>query len=202
MRAVAPAGISTCCRWIGEGDEALLLPLESKTVSARNASRRRMSGAALHAARILLAERGLVDVSIPRAPSGEPLWPAGIAGSLAHDDEMAVAAIGSAAEFSAIGIDVEPSVPLPADISTLVRHKDDRPGMWDGYPLGVRLLFSAKEAVYKAVFPVDHVILDYGEIAVDLENGQARTVTGRIVRLAFCVTPRVVAIAFIAREAG
>ncbi len=56
MRAVAPAGISTCCRWIGEGDEALLLPLESKTVSARNASRRRMSGAARHAARILLAE--------------------------------------------------------------------------------------------------------------------------------------------------
>lgn len=46
-------------------------------------------------------------------------------------------------------------------------------------------------------YPLDHYMLDYEDIAVDLNAGRAMTKTGRSVRLAYCISPRVVVIAFV-----
>ncbi|WP_246687206.1 4'-phosphopantetheinyl transferase superfamily protein [Mesorhizobium sp. B2-5-9] len=65
--------------------------------------------------------------------------------------------------------------------------------------LAGRILFAAKEAVYKAAYPLDREVLGYEDIAVDLETGHATTRTGRKVSLAHCIAPRVVVLAFVAR---
>ena len=86
-------------------------------------------------------------MEIPRGPSGQPLWPDGVIGSLAHDETMAVAAVARLGAVHALGVDVEPSLPLPNDLLDLVVMSNDRIG--DLEPsFGARLLFSAKEAVY------------------------------------------------------
>ncbi|UVK51710.1 4'-phosphopantetheinyl transferase superfamily protein [Mesorhizobium sp. AR02] len=196
MAAIAPRNVRTGCRVIGDADEAHLLPEEARSIPARQPAMRRSSGAARWIAHRLLADIGISDVAIPRAPSGAPVWPDGIIGSLAHDDDMAVAAVAPVGRIVSLGIDVEPAQPLPDDIFAIVATGADRTGAADRRLAG-RILFCAKEAVYKAAYPLDREILGYEDIAVDLDAGRATTKTGRKVRLAYCVAPRVVVLAFV-----
>ncbi len=196
MAAIAPSGVRVGCRLIREGDEAHLLPGEARSIPARQSAMRRASGAARWIAHGLLADFGFNDFAILRTPSGAPAWPDGITGSLAHDDEMAVAAVGPVSEIGSLGVDVEPAQPLPDDIFALVATHADVTDAVDRHLAG-RILFSAKEAVYKAVYPLDRRILGYEDITVDLDAGHATTTTGRRAKFAYCVAPRVVALAFV-----
>ncbi len=196
MIAIAPGGVRIGCRVIRDGDEAHLLPEEAHSIPARQPAMRRASGAVRWIAHGLLAELGVSDVAILRAPTGAPLWPDGITGSLAHDDDMAVAAVAPVGHISSLGIDVEPAQPLPDDIFTLVATPADRMDAADRHLAG-RILFAAKEAVYKAVYPLDREVLGYEDITVDLSAGQATTKTGRKISLAYCLAPRVVVLAFV-----
>ncbi|SDA97408.1 4'-phosphopantetheinyl transferase EntD (siderophore biosynthesis) [Mesorhizobium qingshengii] len=201
MAAIAPGSVRIGCRVIRDADEAHLLPEEARSIPARQQAMRRASGAARWIAHGLLAELGINDVAILRAPSGAPVWPDGMTGSLAHDDEMAVAAVAPVDRIASLGIDVEPAQPLPDDILALVAIPADRTDAVDRQLAG-RILFSAKEAVYKAVYPLDREVLGYEDITVDLDAGHATTKTGRRVSLAYCTGPRVVVLAFVERGAG
>jgi 4'-phosphopantetheinyl transferase EntD len=195
MDAIAPAGVRIGCRHIRQGDELYLLPREAGTIRATQPAVRQASGAGRFVARRLLAELGFPDFEIVREPSGAPVWPAGIIGSIAHDDEMAVAAVARLSQINALGIDVEVASPLPDDVSEIVANADDITGSVDPSLAG-RILFAAKEAVYKAVYPLDRKVLGYEDITVDLNKNLAVTEAGRQVKIAFCVVPRVAVIAY------
>jgi len=196
MTAIAPPGVGVGCRSIRDGDEAYLLPEEAGSIPARRPAMRRASGAARWIAHGLLSSIGIKDFPVLRSPSGAPVWPDGISGSLAHDDEMAVAAVARIAGVGSLGIDVEPAIALPDEIAALVATDADVIGEVDRQLAG-RVLFAAKEAVYKAVYPLDHEILDYEDIAIDLSAGRATTTTGRRATLAYCLAPRIVVLAFV-----
>lgn len=196
LAAIAPNGVRTGCRLIRGEDETHLLPEEARSIPARQPAMRRASGAARLIAHRLLADIGFDNFALLRTPSGAPAWPGGITGSLAHDDDMAVAAVAPVGRIVSLGIDVEPAQPLPDDIFAIVATGADRTGAADRRLAG-RILFCAKEAVYKAAYPLDRQILGYEDIAVDLDAGQATTKTGRKVRLAYCVAPRVAVLAFV-----
>lgn len=201
MIAIAPSGARIGCRVIRERDESHLLPEEARSIPARLPAMRRASGAVRWIAHGLLAELGVGDVAILRAPTGAPVWPDGITGSLAHDDDMAVATVAPIGDIASLGIDVEPAQPLPDDILALVTTPADRTDAADRHLAG-RILFAAKEAVYKAVYPLDREVLGYEDITVDLNTGRATTKTGRKLSLAYCLAPRVVVLAFVDGDAG
>lgn len=194
MERIAPPGIRVGCRLIREGDEALLLPEEAAALTARQPVARRASGTARALARHLLVQEGFASAAIGRSAAGAPLWPTGIVGSLAHDDEIAVAAIARKSDLLSVGIDVEPSEPLPEDIAAIVALPGDLCGSVKAHLAG-RVLFSAKEAVYKAAHPMDGNVLGYEHIRIDLARGEGFTTTGHRMRLFFCVSPRVVVLA-------
>ena len=79
----------------------------------------------------------------------------------------------------------------------LVTLPNERIGI-DGDPLRGRMLFAVKEAVYKAVQPLDGIFLDYHDIEVDLAGGKARTKNKRALDIRFCVATHIVAVAWIA----
>lgn len=195
MLAIAPQGVGVGCRLIREGDEAHLISEEAGSIAARRPAMRRASGAVRWIAHGLLSNIGIDDFPILRTPSGAPAWPDGITGSLAHDDDMAVAAVAPITSICSLGIDVEPAITLPDDIAALVVTGADAIDSVDR--LAGRILFAAKEAVYKAVYPLDRQILDYGDIAVDLGTGYATTTTGRRATFAYCAAPRIVVLAFV-----
>ncbi|MET3614879.1 4'-phosphopantetheinyl transferase EntD [Rhizobium aquaticum] len=195
LAAILPPGIHADCRVIRDGDQALLLPDEAASITSKRNPMRDASGAARHVARGLLNQAGLAVAPLMKSPDGAPVWPLGVVGSMAHDDDFAVAAVASAASFSGLGIDVEPGEPLAEDVAAIVRMPGD---VLDGVEerLASRLLFAAKEAVYKAVFPRDNVILDFEDVVIDFTRGEGRTRTGRNVKLVYILKPRIVVLAF------
>jgi 4'-phosphopantetheinyl transferase EntD len=121
------------------------------------------------------ARRALAMLGLPASPIGsgaarEPIWPGGIIGSLTHCDGYRAAAVAYESDFVTLGIDAEPADPLPEGVGTLVASKTEaarardlarvRALPWD------RLLFSAKEAVYKAWFPLAKRWLDWSDADV------------------------------------
>jgi 4'-phosphopantetheinyl transferase EntD len=192
-------GIMMAYRVIASGDEHALLPEEAPAFAASVVKVRRASGAARLAARELLARLGHPQCPVPKGPAGAPVWPPGLVGSLSHDDEIALAAVARSRDFRAVGIDVEPAAPLPADLLDIVATARERPGL-AADPLRGRLLFAAKEAVYKAVFPLDGEFLEHHEVEIDVAGETARVRNGREVELRLSTSSRLIALAFIAAQ--
>ena len=105
-----------------------------------------------------------------------------------------MAAVGRQRDIGSVGIDVEPAVPLPPDMLELIATPNERRKIADD-PLRGKLLFAAKEAVYKAVYPLERVFLEFRDIEVDLAGRTAATRTGRVVALRYSLSPRVVVLA-------
>jgi 4'-phosphopantetheinyl transferase EntD len=196
IRPLAPAGVLIGCRRIAAGDEHALSPAEISAFAGSVTSVRRASGAARIVARQLLAQLGHADWSLTKTASGEPTWPAGIVGSLSHDSHLAVAAIAMRSAFCALGIDVEPAEALAPDLLDLVATPRERAEIKHD-PYGGRLLFAAKEAVYKAVFPLDRTFLEHHDVEVDLLHQTAKIRNGRRVDLRFCTTGHLLVLAFL-----
>lgn len=164
-------------RRIAPGDEAAF-PDPTEPLA-----RRRASGAARLAARAALAALGgPADAALARTPGRYPLWPRGYVGSLAHDEEYAVAAVARAAEMAALGVDIEPAEPLPDDVAEIALLAGERRAA-AADPALSRAIFAAKEAVYKAINPLDGSPLEYEDIEVDLARAQARLRDGRTLAL-------------------
>jgi 4'-phosphopantetheinyl transferase EntD len=190
--ALEPFGVRLGARRIRPGDEAAFADPRGATV---HLARRRASGAARIVARGLLGDLG-ADAQTPlqRSPSGAPLWPEGILGSLAHDDAFALAAVARRGGLAGIGVDVEPAEPLPGDLIDLVLGAAER-AETEGDGVMRRLVFAAKEAVYKAIHPLDGTPLEYADIEVRLAEGIATLGDGRRLRLFTFACERLVAVA-------
>jgi 4'-phosphopantetheinyl transferase EntD len=89
--------------------------------------------------RRLLDTDQAVTVLVSRAPQ----LPSGVVASLAHDDEIVVAAVSRTASVRALGIDIEPVGAVDGEVADAVRRPEER-------DLDPTWVFVAKEAMYKA----------------------------------------------------
>ena len=194
--AFAVPGIYAAHRLILPGDENGLSAEEAPAFANSVAKVRRASGAARIVARALLAEFGLPNTAVLKSPSGAPIWPEGVVGSLAHDSRVAVAAVARRRDIAAIGVDVEPAEDLPSDLLDLVATPGER-AIIGGVRFGGRLLFAAKEAVYKAVYPLDQTFLEHHQVEIDFANRKGIVRNGRVVDLRFCISSHLATLAFI-----
>lgn len=194
IRLLSSPDVLVDCRTIRPDDDLALLPEEARSIASPLLRVRRASGAARALGRELLTRLGQAPSAIPKAESGAPLWPAGVVGSFAHDGDVAVAAVAHSRAFGAVGIDIEPAEALPEDLRELVVTLRERPRLHED-PFQGRLLFAAKEAVYKAVAARDGLLLDYQDIDVDLATKQARLLDGRGVDLRHSISTHIVVLA-------
>jgi 4'-phosphopantetheinyl transferase EntD len=194
--AIAVPGIVVVYRCIADGDEQALLPEELAAFAASVIKVRRASGAARIVARELLSRFGEAPRAIPKSAAGMPVWPEGIVGSMAHGSEIAVAAMAARRQFLSIGIDIEPAEPLDPDLLRIVATATERATIQDDPHRG-RVLFSVKEAIYKAVYPLDRTFLDHHDVEVNLAACTAAVRNGRIVSFRYGVATHIVALAFI-----
>jgi 4'-phosphopantetheinyl transferase EntD len=168
-----------------------LFPEETAVVGRAVDKRRREFATVRACAREALAKLGLPPMPILPGLRGAPQWPAGLVGSMTHCEGYRAAAVSRAADVIALGVDAEPNGVLPDGVLDLISLPEERamlsalasgpPGQsgssgarWD------RLLFSAKESVYKAWFPLTHRWLSFEEAVVSIgpEDG---TFTARLV---------------------
>jgi 4'-phosphopantetheinyl transferase EntD len=194
MEALALPGVLIDHRLISEGDEHALLSEERGAFASSVARVRRASGAARMVARELLVGLGHLRQAIPKSASGVPVWPAGVVGSLAHDAAIAVAAVALRRDYSGLGIDVEPNEPLDPELVPIVATADERQQICDD-PHRARLLFAIKEAVYKAVYPLDGRFLDHHDVNACLSSCRASVQGGRVVNFRVCAATHIVVLA-------
>jgi 4'-phosphopantetheinyl transferase EntD len=192
------AGLSILAghRLIAHGDDLALRPEEAVHFQSAIPKVRRQSGAARIVARSLLRRLSYEEVAITRTPFGAPVWPEGIVGSLAHEERVAVAAVAKTADCLALGIDIEPAEDLPDELVDIVMTDAER-SRYGRSLLQARQLFAVKEAVYKALFPLDHLFLDFQDVDIDLDQHIARVSNGRTVAVKVSTGSHVVALAFL-----
>lgn len=120
-------------------------------------------------ARSALAALGVPPTDILPGTLGAPLWPKGVVGSMTHCAGYRAAVVASCSQVRAVGIDAEVNEPLPDDIIDVVASPQEQLQL--GRRLGTRLawdrlLFSAKEAVYKAWFPLTGQFLEFDDVHI------------------------------------
>ena len=196
IETLSAPGILVGHRLISPGDELALLAAEAQSMASPLIGVRRASGAVRIVGRQLLARLGYAACAVPKSPSGAPLWPAGVTGSFAHDEHVAVAAVAPCGDVTAVGIDVEPAELLPPELLDMVATPQERRRLGDD-PYRGRLLFAAKEAVYKSVYPLDRIFLDFHDVEVDLAARKAVVRNGREVELRYCMSAHLVVLALI-----
>jgi 4'-phosphopantetheinyl transferase EntD len=148
-------------------------------VAASVARRQREFATVRVCARRALADLGLPPVALLPGRRGAPRWPDGVVGSMTHCDGYRAAALARRAGTVSIGIDAEPNGPLrpgvleaialPEEEAWVRRLCADEPKVrWD------RLLFSAKESVYKTWYPLTGGELGFDEAAIAFDPDTGR----------------------------
>jgi len=170
------------------GEVAALLPAEAACVENAVAKRRGEFAAGRWCARQALGELGVRDIDdFPLLPDPDrvPLWPPGVVGSISHSAGFCAAAATTRATTLGLGIDVERIAPLKkglipkictaAEIARFAQLRDS------GAPDWHKLTFSAKEAVYKAYFPLARTVLGFHDVDLVVDP-HAGTFVGTLVR--------------------
>lgn len=131
--------------------------------------RRREFRLGRHCARVALQRLGAPTGPILAGSHREPLWPTGIVGSISHSSSWCAAAVAYAATTSSLGIDVESDEALPDELVAMVASPEEQQELPPGITAWERVLFSAKESVYKAWFPLERTWLDFEDVHVSLD---------------------------------
>lgn len=116
---------------------------------------------------------------ILRGERGMPLWPRNVVGSISHTEGLRGAIVAPRSKMRTIGLDIERWERLETSLVHSISSEQEREMLTrlrrDGLIHPETLLFSAKEALYKAWFPVARRWLDFQDASVEL------TTTGEFV---------------------
>jgi 4'-phosphopantetheinyl transferase EntD len=162
---VLPAPVITVARTDDDPD-AVLAPAEEPAVERAVASRRAEFTTARACARDALARLGAPAGAVPVGERRAPVWPDGVVGAITHCAGLRAAAVAWGHEVRTVGLDAEPHVALPDGVLRAVSDAGERELLealardapdvhWD------KILFSAKESVYKAWFPLTGLWLGF-----------------------------------------
>lgn len=118
------------------------------------------------AARMALAELGLPAIAVPHGADRAPVWPPGVAGTITHSATACLAAVSRSAR--GLGLDLEPDAPLDPALWDTVLLPAEAAFVAEGPDAGrnAMLVFSAKEAVYKAQYPLTRLLFGFDRLAL------------------------------------
>ena len=158
MAQLLPAGVVTVEAFEDVPGE-LPFPGEEDLIANAVEARRREFVTARRCARQALISLGHAPVPIRPGPKREPRWPAGLVGSITHTTGFRAAAVAPRSVVAGLGIDTEPNGPLPDGIEAAVTVNGESEmlaALAQAFPATHwgRLLFSAKESIYKAWYPL------------------------------------------------
>ncbi len=167
VRRLLPAGVASSAGPITASYPPLAEPELAATGRMSPRRMQEFSAGRAHA-RAVLQELGLRAPVVPVRADRGPLWPDGFVGSISHAGELALAVAAPSAVMRAIGVDLEPGLPLDQDLLNRVCRPEEIGRLKaSARPLHqAKLIFSAKESVYKCVAPLMEVFLDFADLEI------------------------------------
>lgn len=151
------------------GDEVLAVEQVSPT-------RAREFGAGRAAAREAMSDLGQPPRPVLQGEDRAPVWPKGLTGSITHTGRDCMAVVTDAPDICALGLDMEAATPLESALWPEICTMSEMHWLASLGPSQrghfAKLIFSAKEAVYKAQYQVSRQMLGFHDLclSVDLAN--------------------------------
>lgn len=163
--------IFICCYDISEWNDEIPFQLNigiPDSIAKSSLKRRSSYLAGRFVADIALRNMGIENFPILSGSSREPIWPAHICGSLSHSDKNAVCALHHARMNGGVGIDIEKIIPEETAEqiwSVIINGKEKE--MLENIPTSfsflLTIVFSAKESLFKALYPIVKVFFGFEE---------------------------------------
>jgi enterobactin synthetase component D / holo-[acyl-carrier protein] synthase len=168
IETLVPA--SACAEMFSDAPESTMFSIEGAAVANAVAERRREFGTVRYCARKALLEIGVPAVPVLPDVEGAPRWPVGVVGSMTHCAGYRAVVVARSPELCGVGIDAEPHAAVPSAALDLILRDEERARLlaladarpdlhWD------RISFCAKEAVYKAWFPLTRRWLNFADVS-------------------------------------
>jgi len=108
------------------------------------------------------------DIMVGTGKNREPLWPQGVIGSISHSNQFAITIVShSAKSYLGLGVDIEEQMKPDLALSLCEQIMSKREKLQFNHLSKicfedfVSLVFSAKEALFKALFPTVGVYLEF-----------------------------------------
>lgn len=148
-------------------DNATLMADEQTCTHNMVEKRRREFVHGRHCARLAMSKLGVKAAAILKNDDRSPAWPAGIIGSITHTHSLAAAVVAPSTHFRGLGLDIEVADALSDDLYPLILRPEER-AKADG--MHAKMLFSIKETIYKCIYPVVGMFVDFQEMGVALDE--------------------------------
>ena len=132
-------------------------------------------------------DSSLAVEAVPRGPTGAPVWPAGVTGSITHTDDFVSAAVVRRQEALALGIDSERimSEERAREVQRVVAWPSELACARDAGLSrleALTLVFSSKESLYKCVHPRVGRVFGFHDVRIERVDPVAGTFYARIAR--------------------
>jgi len=132
-----------------------------------------------HCARCALARLGAEGLVVTRASDRSPVWPGGFVGSISHTRRggrgVAAAVVARESEVRSVGLDMEIDEPLETSLFRKILRDSERAALQErpesAHGSLAKLVFSAKECVYKCQHPLSKTFLEFSDVEVVLPSG-------------------------------
>ena len=168
LASLFESDVAVACLAVGDSSAEPPISDEAWLRDASPTRQREFAGGRACARRALVG-LGLEPVPVGRGVGGEPLWPAGVVGSITHADGLCAAAAARTTRLCSLGLDIEPERDETLAFVRRICNEAELAAMQQlGEPietLGPAIL-SAKEASYKLQFPLTHDLEAWGKLEV------------------------------------
>jgi len=169
VESLFPAGVAAA-ELRAPGDPALLDPDEALSVARAVPKRVAEFAAGRLCARSALARFGIASFALRAARDRQPLWPAGLVGSITHTQGFCAAVVGEHARFVGLGLDTENACAVSPDLWPSICIAEEL--AWiaslpaEQRTRAATLVFAAKEAVYKCQYPTTSERLSFSDLRI------------------------------------
>lgn len=138
-------------------------------------ARLREFAAGRSAARAAMQALGHPPSAVPMQADRSPSWPEAVTGSISHCDGACLALLGWRRDWAGIGLDLEPATPLEAALWPEILGQAEQSAVM-ALPkaergLAALQIFMAKEAVYKAQYPISGQLFGFDGLNIVLQKG-------------------------------
>lgn len=179
LRHLLPSDVACAAGPIAAAQGPLFAAEEAALIQTAE-TRRREFGAGRHHARTALRQLGCPDRPIPRAEDRRPLWPGGYVGAISHSRNFSAAIAAPASAYLGLGLDLELATPLEPEHHRFIARPEERAALAkpihtpEGRLDRAKLVFSAKEALFKAVYPITRQWFGFQEATLEIDPATYR----------------------------
>jgi 4'-phosphopantetheinyl transferase EntD len=143
---------------------------EEKLIEGAVEKRKKEFRAGRHSAHSALSQLQAPWHPLLRGEKRQPLWPSGFLGSITHCRGSCVAVCAKSEDLAGVGIDVEPLEPLPKGVDRYIHTAKDDETISANSALPERLIFSAKESIYKCYFPLIEQFMEFQSVSLEIDS--------------------------------